>query len=80
MNNGALNQNCEKRGQKSRDTVPLRTKFHPNLEPGQPGVYKTGFVETHSCQTLTSEQCCGAGAGGAEIIQGPGAGAENKFK
>ena len=24
-------------------------------------------------------QCCGAGAGGAEIILGPGAGAENKF-
>ena len=23
-------------------------------------------------------QCCGAGAGGAEIILGPGAGAENK--
>ena len=25
------------------------------------------------------DQCCGAGAGGAEIILGPGAGAENKF-
>ena len=25
-------------------------------------------------------QCCGAGAGGAKIIWGPGAGAENKFK
>ena len=25
------------------------------------------------------KQCCGAGAGGAEIILGPGAGAENKF-
>ena len=25
-------------------------------------------------------QCCGAGAGGAEIIWGPGVGAENKFK
>ena len=25
-------------------------------------------------------QCCGAGAGGAEIIRVPGAGAENKFK
>ena len=24
-------------------------------------------------------QCCGAGAGGAEIILEPGAGAENKF-
>ena len=24
-------------------------------------------------------QCCGAGAGGAEIILGHGAGAENKF-
>ena len=24
-------------------------------------------------------QCCGAGDGGAEIILGPGAGAENKF-
>ena len=24
-------------------------------------------------------QCCGAGAGGAKIISGPGAGAENKF-
>ena len=27
-----------------------------------------------------AKQCCGAGAGGAEIIWGPGAGAENKFK
>ena len=25
-------------------------------------------------------QCCGVGAGGVEIILGPGAGAENKFK
>ena len=25
-------------------------------------------------------QCCGAGDGGAEIIFGPGAGAENKFE
>ena len=25
-------------------------------------------------------QCCGAGAGGAEIIWGPGAGAENNFE
>ena len=25
-------------------------------------------------------QCCGAGAGETEIIWGPGAGAENKFK
>ena len=25
-------------------------------------------------------QCCGAGAGGGEIILGPGAGAENKFQ
>ena len=25
------------------------------------------------------KQCCGAGAGGAEIIWGPDAGAENKF-
>ena len=25
------------------------------------------------------KQCCGAGAGGAEIILRPGAGAENKF-
>ena len=25
------------------------------------------------------KQCCGARAGGAEIILGPGAGAENKF-
>ena len=30
------------------------------------------------CQSF--KQCCGAGAGGAEIIWGPGAGAENKFK
>ena len=28
---------------------------------------------------LLSKQCCGAGAGGAEIILGPGAGAGNKF-
>ena len=28
----------------------------------------------------TKIQCCGAGAGGAEIIWGLGAGAENKFK
>ena len=28
---------------------------------------------------LTGYQFCGAGAGGAEIILGPGAGAENKF-
>ena len=26
-----------------------------------------------------TNQCCGAGAGGGEIILGPGAGAENKF-
>ena len=28
---------------------------------------------------LFKKQCCGAGAGGAEIILGPGAGAKNKF-
>ena len=28
---------------------------------------------------VTGDQCCGAGAGGAEIILEPEAGAENKF-
>ena len=31
------------------------------------------------CICVILNQCCGAGAGGAEIILGPGAGAENKF-
>ena len=32
-------------------------------------------------QNISCEkQCCGAGACGAEIIWGPGVGAENKFK
>ena len=38
-------------------------------------------LEERACQNFVW-QCCGAGAGGAEIVLGPGAGAgaENKFQ
>ena len=49
-------------------------KFIVNSDP-----YSYTCSVRYSIQFLVYFQCCGAGAGGAEIILGPGAGAENKF-
>ena len=38
------------------------------------------YVYREEQKMLMTRQCCRAGAVGAEIIWGPGAGSENKFK
>ena len=42
-------------------------------------IYIKGYFKFLLYRYCILNQYCGAGAGGAEIILGPGAGAENKF-
>ena len=47
----------------------------------QSGIFNYIFFDPQITPSIDNFlQSCGAGAGGAEIIWGPGAGAENKFK
>ena len=58
--------------QKDPDSKGVRTdKQHREERKGDGKFLLDGLLHFY--------QCCGAGAGGAEIILGPRAGAENKF-
>ena len=42
-------------------------------------IWKIGFISSGKTKKNSINQCCRVGAGGADIIREPGAGAENKF-